>query len=242
MENKEQLTLLIEIGRLDQKISMSRDSLLRLKKDTAVSEAEAAELEVAITILAEQKSELIKRRRVLDEKLQNEKANLRKWEARAEKIKGEREYTALMSEISAQKRTITGVTAELAEVTEELETREEALLNKTYTREAIVSRAKTSLDAVKDLVLEEENNLSTNNDARKRLLNLLPKPLQLRYERIHANRNNFGIAFLKDGVCLSCMRVVPPELFIRVAKGEVIEQCPSCLRFLVVEQENIPTS
>src|SRR5258708_5110267 len=127
MDTKEQLTVLSEICRLDLKIINNREKLNRLNKESSESKAAAIDLESTIVKIVHDKEELLKRRRILDEKLQVEKANLRKWEARAEKIKGEREYTALMSEIGAQKRTLVGVEAEIADVTNEIKSGEEKL-------------------------------------------------------------------------------------------------------------------
>ncbi len=120
METKEQLTILSEICRQDLKIINIREKLNRLNRDNKVASDAAFILKETIGSLNQSKADLLKRRRALDEKLQLEKANLRKWESRAEKIKGEREYTALMSEIGSQKRTITGIEMELNEVTDEL--------------------------------------------------------------------------------------------------------------------------
>lgn len=235
METKEQLTLLSEIGRLDLKIIVNREKLNRLSKETALSEAAAIDLEASIAKYSDSKNELLKRRRALDEKLQAEKANVRKWESRAEKIKGEREYTALMSEIGAQKRTITGIEGEISEVTDELKAGEEKLKKATSAREEKVESAKRSHASVRDLLEEEEQHLTKNKEARENLLERIPKELKTRYERIYEKRSFQGVAFLRGSVCQACMRTVPPELFNRVCKGEVIEQCPACFRFLVVD-------
>lgn len=238
METKEQLTLLSEIGRLDQKIILNREKLNRLSKETAQSEAAAAELDASATKLSDAKNELLKRRRALDEKLQAEKGNVRKWEARAEKIKGEREYTALMSEIGAQKRTITGIEAEISEVSEELKNSDEKFAKTNVQRDEKMASAKRAHDAVAELLTEEETTLTHNKDARESLLNRIPKPLRLRYERIYEKRALQGVAFLRDSICQACRLILPPELFNRVCKGEVVEQCPSCQRLLVVMIED----
>ena len=238
METKEQLVLLSEIGRLDLKIISNRDKLSRLSKETAQSEAAAVDLEATMKQLTDSKNDLVKRRRALDEKLQAEKANVRKWESRAEKIKGEREYTALMSEIGAQKRTIAGIDAEISEVTDELKGSEDKLKQASTARDEKMANALRAHDAVKELLSDEEVNLKANTDARENLLQRIPKVLRLRYERIYEKRAWQGIAFLRNSICQACMRTVPPELFNRVCKGEVVEQCPACQRLLVVEQES----
>jgi predicted nucleic acid-binding Zn-ribbon protein len=91
---------------------------------------------------------------------------------------------------------------------------------------------------VKELLADEEQNLTKNKDARENLLGRIPNVLRLRYERIYDKRALQGVAFLRDGICQACMRTVPPELFNRVCKGELVEQCPACQRLLVVDLES----
>lgn len=235
MDTKEQLTILSEICRQDLKIVKNREKLNRLNRDNKLASDAAIELEETMAGLNQNKAELLKRRRALDEKQQIEKANLRKWEARAEKIKGEREYTALMSEIGSQKRTLAGIDLEINEVTEELKAGDEKLKKSGEARDEKTQSANRALDSVKDLLEQEQELLKENEVARASLLEKIPKVLRVKYERIHERRSQQGVAFLREGICQSCMRLVPPELFIRICKGEVIEQCPSCQRLLVAD-------
>lgn len=235
MDIKEQLVILSEICRQDLQIIHAREKLNRLNRESKDAESAASELEKAIESIGANNAELLKRRRLLDEKLQLEKANLRKWESRAEKIKGEREYTALMSEIGAQKRTITGVEAEIAEVTSELKSGDEKLSKTSGAHEQKLQSASRAYESVRELLGEEQKELSSKESARRELLEKLPKVLQVKYERVYERRAQQGIAFLKKGICQACMRTVPHELFNRVCKGEVIEQCPSCQRLVVAD-------
>lgn len=235
MDIKEQLLILSELCQKDLKLIANREKLNRLNRESEHAKTAATDLLSTINGINAQKAELLKRRKVLDEKLQQEKGNLRKWESRAEKIKGEREYTALMSEIGTQKRTIAGVEAELSEVTAELKSGDEKLLKASGDREEKILQANHAYSEVEELLKEEEARLNSNTEAKEALLKRLPVILKARYERIYEKRAHQGIAFLRQSVCQACMRTIPPELFIRVCKGEVIEQCPSCQRILVAQ-------
>jgi uncharacterized protein len=235
MDTKKQLTIMSEVCRQDLKIISNREKLNRLNLENKEATDAATKLEGAISELTNTKADLLKKRRTLDDKLQLEKANLRKWETRAEKIKGEREYTALMSEIGAQKRTITGIELQINEVSEELKSGEEKLKKAGGAHEEKTQSAERAYNSVKELLTDEQGQLQKNEAVREALLEKIPKVLRLKYERIYEKRSQQGIAFLKDSICQACMRMVPPELFIRVMKGEIIEQCPSCQRILVAD-------
>lgn len=235
MDTKEQLLILSEICHQDLKLIANREKLSRLSRESEQAKTAAGNLGDSIATINATKVELLKRRKALDEKLQQEKANVRKWEARAEKIKGEREYTALMSEIGTQKRTIAGIEAEISELVTEVKSGDEQLQKATGDRDEKLLSANNAYEAVKELLNEESERLSTNTKAKEALLSKLPAPLRARYERIFEKRAQQGIALIRQSVCQACMRTIPPELFIRVCKGEVIEQCPSCQRILVAD-------
>jgi len=239
MDTKEQLNLLSEICRQDLKIISNQEKLKRLNRDIKLATDAATSIEEDMASLSQKKAELLKRRRELDERLQLERANLRKWESRAEKIKGEREYTALMSEIGSQKRTLSGIEMEIGEVTDELKGSDEKLTKLTKAHAEKTQSASSALALVKESLDHEQDFLQQNEVARSSLLERIPKSLRLKYDRIYEKRAQQGVAFLREGVCQACMRKIPHELFNRVCKGEVIEQCPSCQRLLVADLSNM---
>ncbi len=52
------------------------------------------------------------------------------------------------------------------------------------------------------------------------------------YERLLAARDGEALAILDGGVCQSCFMQVPPNLLVRLAKGDQIIQCSSCDRIM----------
>lgn len=235
MDTKDQLVILSEICRQDLKIIECKDKLNKLSKDSSEATKAALNLKSQIDELNQKKSQLLVRRQETDSKLQAEKSNIRKWEVRAEKIKGEREYTALMSEIGSQKRTITGLEDELGEITDELKKVDSELIKTLGAHDEKLASASNSEDLVKELVKLAKEEVDKVVKSKEALLKKIPDSLRKRYEKISEKRFNQGIAFLSSQVCQACRRTVPPELYLKVMKGEVIEQCPSCLRILVTE-------
>lgn len=235
MDIKKQLTILWEIYRQDQKIGGNKAKLSRLNRESLEAKEASIKIEEEIAKVSKEKAEALSKRRHLDEKLQEERSKLRKWESRAEKIKGEREYAALMSEIGAQKRAITGIEMEISETMDELKAKEQRLVKASGAHEEKVNSAKKAFQQVKELLEDEEKHLSQNEAVRQKLLDGLPIAVRKKYERIYENRANQGIALLQNGVCMACRRTVPPELFLRVSKRELIEQCPSCQRLVVAD-------
>jgi predicted nucleic acid-binding Zn-ribbon protein len=233
MDARAQLLVLSEIGKLDLKLLTSKESQNRLGRESTQANDQAVKLGLAMTELEAKKADALVRKKGLDERLSEERGKLRKWETRAEKIRGEREYSALISEISALRRGITGLEAELSEVITELKGTSEKLEKASGDQAKNINIGTDALEGVKELLDQESANFQTIEHAKSKLLEQLPTTLVNRYYKIREKRGDLGVAFLENEVCLACRRKVPAELFLKVAKGEVIEQCPSCNRLLV---------
>lgn len=59
----------------------------------------------------------------------------------------------------------------------------------------------------------------------------LPMPLYRKYENVRSRRGT-AIAQTTDGTCKACHMALPPQLFHRLRREPLIEQCPSCMRFI----------
>jgi predicted nucleic acid-binding Zn-ribbon protein len=63
----------------------------------------------------------------------------------------------------------------------------------------------------------------------------LPPVLYRRYDMIRQKRGT-GIAQTSDGTCKACNMALPPQLFHRLRREPLIEQCPSCNRIIYFVQ------
>jgi predicted nucleic acid-binding Zn-ribbon protein len=59
----------------------------------------------------------------------------------------------------------------------------------------------------------------------------LPPALFRRYENVRAKKGT-GIAQTTDGTCRACHMALPPQLFHRLRREPLLEQCPSCFRII----------
>jgi predicted nucleic acid-binding Zn-ribbon protein len=59
----------------------------------------------------------------------------------------------------------------------------------------------------------------------------LPPVIYRRYEMIRGKKG-VGIAQTTDGTCKACNMSLPPQLFHRLRREPMIEQCPSCQRLI----------
>jgi predicted nucleic acid-binding Zn-ribbon protein len=230
----EQLTLLAELARVELKLKTQKERLEAIPKAVRDAEAVAAQTEKKLTDLETKFLEIEKERRAMESQLAAERDQLKKWNARLDKIRDEREHGALMSEISTQKRSIGHLENDILEKMEVQETLEGEVKAQTSARDKANAHAKEEHEKVKDDLAVVEGEIAVSDVARASLVAKLPEVLVKRYQRIAASRGQ-GVAILTKETCNACKRTIPPQLALQVYKGAIIEQCPSCSRILVHE-------
>ena len=122
----------------------------------------------------------------------------------------EDEIGKLTTEGDASRQQIEGTEAEAKKILDELQAREGDINSKLASIEADKSTRKATRDA-----------------ASKKL----PVILYRRYDAVR-QKKGVGIAQTTDGTCKACNMALPPQLFHRLRREPLIEQCPSCYRII----------
>jgi uncharacterized protein len=66
---------------------------------------------------------------------------------------------------------------------------------------------------------------------RDSIVKRIPPIVYRRYEQIRGRRGT-GIAQTTDGTCNRCNIALPPQMYHRLRREPLIEQCPSCNRLI----------
>lgn len=235
MNVAEQLAILAELCHLDAKLKKTRDIFAQVPAHANSVKNEAETLAVKLVDLKKKRFAVDQERNRKDQEVQTIKDNIRKWEQRAQALRGEREYTALQSEIAGRKREIARIEDFLVDAMQKIEDFD-ANIDKL---EAQYQEKKKAADAEFANVKEQMQNLQENidemNDKRQQHLSALPVPFVRQYERVLAKRQGAAIAIVTKEICSGCRCVLPPQFRIKIQRSEVVESCPSCQRFLVHE-------
>jgi uncharacterized protein len=80
-------------------------------------------------------------------------------------------------------------------------------------------------------VTQLESDRQTKGGGRDAIVKRLPPALYRRYEMIRGRRGT-AIAQTTDGTCNKCNMALPPQLYHRLRREPLIEQCPSCNRII----------
>ncbi len=86
-----------------------------------------------------------------------------------------------------------------------------------------------------------EGGAQSRNEARDALIKKLPTMLYRRYDQIRVKRG-VGLAATTDGTCKGCHIQLPPQLFHRLRREPLLDQCPSCMRVIYYAPPTTPTN
>lgn len=235
MNISEQLVHLAELANLDQKIKALNDRLEVVPAAAKKADVEADALKKKLDEAEKKKADADRARRTLDGELVAERAKMKKWEARADNIKGEREHAALASEIGAQRRTLRDLEDKILEQMQALEDADKELSQLQPKHKSAAELAAAEWKKVEGEIAELKGEVGKLSTGRKQILDKLPAPIGKRYQQVADKRQGVGVAVIRGETCSACKRTLPPQMVLMVMKGAVVEACPSCSRFLVHE-------
>ena len=108
-----------------------------------------------------------------------------------------------------------------------------------------LEQTKSDLESIRSQISEEKSGSdSSGNEPPQNLKHyvqvarssVLTSPSLLkRYDQVRQKRRGQGLAVVSGGTCQACHMMLPPQLYNTILRGESIETCPSCLRFLISE-------
>jgi uncharacterized protein len=235
MDVSQQLVALGELANLDQKMKAAKDKLESVPAAAKKADQDVEALKKKLDDADKKKATAEQLRRNLDGEMVAERAKMKKWEARADQIRGEREAAALYSEINAQKRSLRDIEDKILEAMQTLEDADKDVKALAPKHDAAAKDAAVEwkkVEAELKTLRGEVDQLGVQRDG---VLARLPANIVKRYQQVAVKRQGVGVSILRGETCTSCKRTIPPQTALMIMKGAVVEECPSCNRFLVHE-------
>jgi predicted nucleic acid-binding Zn-ribbon protein len=244
---EEELTIAEQIQSLEALAAL--DAQLKVQdEEAAVARTELEKLHAAV--------------KRFEDKVASSRSKLSGFEkARAEHVAEVRSMT-MQIEHSRDKMSRTRTEREVQAVQREME----ELRKLTRDREEELGRVVADLDGLRLMIDADEAELAKANEAlaarrqdleatigafvdgtasrkleREELVKKLPTMLYRRYDQIRAKRG-IGLATTTDGTCKGCHIQLPPQLFHRLRREPLLDQCQSCMRVIYYAPPSGPTN
>lgn len=227
------ISLLVQIARIDAALNDHRIELDHLPGRIAAAERQLAELDAAKEKAEGAMEQMGKERRVLEQGLQDDEAKIVKFKTDLMSVGSNKEYTAVLKEISTMEEEIGQKEERLLELMyamEEGSEKNEAEVKDLAAKRAAVATEKKSLE--ERVAFLEADSKKLEAEKPKLLLEVQPS-LQRKYERLTENLGGVAVTRVEGESCGGCHAQLPPQLVVEVRQNDRLITCQSCGRILI---------
>ena len=213
-----------EVKALEEKLAEERGVLGGLKESLKKLDERLAADRATVGAADKQRQELQIDIRTMTQQIEHSREKLNRSRTERESQAAQRELEELRKLVRDREDEIQRIDGDTASVRAQLESTEaehKALTEELAAKEGDIQAKVTQL----------ESDRQTKGGGREQIVKRLPPVLYRRYEMIRGRRGT-AIAQTTDGTCNKCNMALPPQLYHRLRREPLIEQCPSCNRII----------
>lgn len=232
-ETQHDLDVLVAVAKLDVRLNGCRLELGLLPDKIARVRRTLGDIVSAETSAEERLKSGVHERRSLERQVEDNAERIKKYKTQLMELKTNKEYTAMLHEIShvegdtdAKEERLLILMDELDQLTEsnEKDGQETSRRKKELSAESeqLEERVRALNETIEKLEAEKPGVLSGLNPRIKK-----------QYERVLAKMNDFAVANVVGDVCQGCFTRIPPQTSVEVRQNARIITCEACGRILV---------
>lgn len=228
----EQLELLRDIQEIDldiQKIRAFQEEFPQKIKE--IQDALESDHN-AITDEQEKLQEMIKTRKKLEQSVEDNEINAKKYREQLYQVKTNKEYRALLEQIEETLKLNSKQEDDILKLMEQIEnlTAETEKMEKDFKKieQAYHEKNQELQEQMNSSETELESILNTMNQ----LKNKVDADLFERYLRIKEQRGGLAVVETRNEVCMGCNLNIPPQMYYEILKNSGVHSCPNCYRLL----------
>jgi predicted nucleic acid-binding Zn-ribbon protein len=173
----------------------------------------------------------------IDKKLQETKMNIERHKKQLLTVKTNREYAALLKEISTEESNIERLEEEMITLLDEVEGIEEEKREEEKTLSKMGEKFEKDRKTLEEKKRRFEGEIVEKREIREKIKGELKKNLLKRYEKIRSARDGIAVVTIQGENCGGCFATIPPQVINEAKKGDKIMTCESCGRILVFLEE-----
>jgi predicted nucleic acid-binding Zn-ribbon protein len=216
-----------EIRKLDQELGKEREALEAVKSDLARVRTNMERQRAQFEALENERGSRIQEARVLGQQLERSRDKLNR-------ARNEKETNAVQREIEETRKLLRDVEDAVGKRMIELDELKKGILENEEQETSFATRIGEAEGAVSARLREIETQRGERAGVRAGIAKRLPQAILRKYDQIRAKRQT-GAARLEGGRCKACNMHLPPQLATRIVRVDLLDQCPSCNRYLFVE-------
>ncbi len=230
---RREIHLLVQIAKLDAALNACRTEAVHLPDKLEAIEKKLKGIEKAVVEADAHLEAMKKEKRLLDQKLQDGEEKAKKLKTQLMEIKSNKEYQAMLHEISHMEKIIDESEERLLIIMDELE--KQGLDTGDFKKQKddekrTLTAEKTELEARLEHLKREMTRLEGE---KPKILAEVDPQIGKRYDRILAKLHDFAVTHVEGETCQGCHTRIPPQMALEVKKNDQIIACQACGRILV---------
>ena len=213
-----------ELRELHEHLDQERSTLEGLRSGIARLDDKLAVDRGAVAAMDKTRGELIQDVRNMSQQVEHSRDKLARSRTEREANAAQRELEELRKLVRDREEEINKLNAEADTARQQIETTEVEHKKLTEDLAARHGQINSKLSEVEGMVQRKQVD-------REAAVKALPPQLYRRYDMIRSKRGT-ALARTSDGTCRACHMSLPPQLFHRLRREPILEQCPSCHRLI----------
>jgi predicted nucleic acid-binding Zn-ribbon protein len=213
-----------ELKELQEQLAQERSTLDGLTSGIAKLDEKLAVDRSAMGAMDKTRGELIQDVRNMNQQLDHSRDKLARSRTEREANAAQRELEELRKLVRDREEEIGKLTADADAARQQIDATETE--HKKLVDELAACKGEISLKVSQVDGMAQRKQVERDSAAK-----VLPAQLYRRYEMIRSKRGT-AIAQTGDGTCMACHMALPPQLFHRLRREPILEQCPSCHRLI----------
>lgn len=229
-----QIELLVNLQTIDLQLRERTDAIDGLKREIAELDGTLATQRQALDAVRAERADLESRRRDIEGTLADEEAKMKDRRMRLNRIRNEKEASAVRREIEVAKEGTGQLEEGLMAIFEQLDGVKARETELATAFEALESRRASEGERVELEIGELSSGLDEARSQRETLAAGLEAPLRRQYESILSRKKGQAVVEIRGGTCEGCHMRVAPQLANEIHRNTRVIACPSCHRILYV--------
>lgn len=234
---KEQIRFLVQLQVIDGKIHGLRKEKERAPEEVLRLQKEFEDKKANLKNLEEEDKNLAKRRKEKEIDLGSKEENIKKLNSQLPSLKTNKEYHAMLSEITSFKTDISVLEEDILKIMDE----QEAFKGKLAKEKSYLAEEDRKFQGEKkkidEHVKEIECAISDLTAKRNHITPSIDKRIYAIYERILKGKDGLALVAVKDYSCQGCYIGVTPQVVNEIKMQDKIVTCESCARILYIEED-----
>jgi predicted nucleic acid-binding Zn-ribbon protein len=236
MENlpREQIELLIALAQRETEIDRIDAELAKMPVRLREMEAALQDFEFALETRNAVLTELKKNYRAQDADIQKHHGRIQKRDTQLRAVKNNKDYQAILKEISDIKTLISDLEDQTLECLEKIDAAEAELrsVQEDFTCEQEKIRDKQALvQNEADAYARRRDELVSERD---HLFSRIDTELKKLYQASRSMAGKPAITEVRSSICLGCNMNIPPQMYNELHRGNTLRNCPHCHRLIYV--------